>query len=82
MTNHDQIRYLPDADVLIAAYRDRYPPDLFPGFWDCLSHHLAERSWTAARGTPGKSLIIRLTNRRALTKILIKRGVVGARRPA
>ena len=41
MTNHDQIRYLPDADVLIAAYRDRYPPDLFPGFWDCLSHHLA-----------------------------------------
>ena len=41
MTNHDQIRYLPDADVLIAAYRDRYPPDLFPGFWDCLSYHLA-----------------------------------------
>lgn len=41
MTNHDQIRYLPDADVLIAAYRDRYPTDLFPGFWDCLSHHLA-----------------------------------------
>ena len=41
MTNHAQTRYLPDADVLIAAYRDRYPPDLFPGFWDCLSHHLA-----------------------------------------
>ena len=41
MTNHNQILYLPDADVLIAAYRDRYPPDLFPGFWDCISHHLA-----------------------------------------
>lgn len=43
MTNHGPTRYLPDADVLIAAYRDRYPPDLFPGFWDCLSHHLATR---------------------------------------
>ena len=41
MISLNQTRYLPDADVLIAAYRDRYPPDLFPGFWDCLSHHLA-----------------------------------------
>ena len=41
MTNRNQNPYLPDADVLIASYRDRYPPDLFPGFWDCLSHHLA-----------------------------------------
>ena len=41
MINLNQTRYLPDADVLIAAYRDRYPPDLFPGFWDCLSHYLA-----------------------------------------
>ncbi len=41
MTNHGQTRYLPDADVLIAAYRNRYPPDLFPGFWDWLIHHLA-----------------------------------------
>ena len=41
MTNLSQTRYLPDADVLIAAYRHRYPPDLFPGFWDCLSHHIA-----------------------------------------
>ena len=41
MTNLSQDRYLLDADVLIAAHRHRYPPDLFPGFWDCLSHHLA-----------------------------------------
>ena len=41
MTNRDQIPYLMDADVLITAYRDLYPPDLFPGFWDCISHHLA-----------------------------------------
>ena len=41
MTNLSQTRYLTDADVLIAAYRDRYPPDLFPDLWDSLSHHLS-----------------------------------------
>ena len=41
MTNLSQDSYLLDADVLIAAHRHRYPPDLFPGFWDFLSHHLA-----------------------------------------
>ena len=40
MTDLNKTCYLPDADVLIAAYRHRYPPDLFPGFWDCLSHHI------------------------------------------
>ena len=41
MTNHAEIRYVSDTDVLVAAHRHYYAPDLCPGFWDCLSHHLA-----------------------------------------
>lgn len=33
--------YLPDTNVLVAAYRNYYAPDLCPGFWECLSHHLS-----------------------------------------
>ena len=31
--------FLPDTNVLVAAHRNYYAPDLCPGFWDCLSHH-------------------------------------------
>ncbi len=41
MTNRGQIRYLPDADVLMTAYHHYYAPALCPGFWDCLAHHIA-----------------------------------------
>ncbi len=41
MTHHDETRYASDTDVLVAAYHHYYAPDLCPGFWDCLSHHLA-----------------------------------------
>ncbi len=41
MTNRLQIRYLPDANVLMAAYHHYYSPTLCPGFWDCLAHYLA-----------------------------------------
>lgn len=36
----DQVRYALDANVLIAAHRNYYAPDLFPGFWECLAHYL------------------------------------------
>lgn len=39
MTSQNRIELL-DADVLIAAHRNYYAPDLCPGFWDCLSHFL------------------------------------------
>ena len=39
MTSRNRIELL-DADVLIAAHRNYYAPDLCPGFWDCLSHFL------------------------------------------
>ena len=29
-------RYLLDANIFIAAWRDHYPIDLYPGFWECL----------------------------------------------
>ena len=29
-------RYLLDANIFIAAWRDHYPIDLHPGFWECL----------------------------------------------
>ena len=34
--------YVVDANILISAYRDQYPPDLFPGFWDFMAHQVAE----------------------------------------
>ncbi len=39
MTSQNRIELL-DADVLIAAHRNYYAPDLCPGFWDCLSQFL------------------------------------------
>lgn len=39
MTSQNRIELL-DADVLIAAHRNYYAPDLCPRFWDCLSHFL------------------------------------------
>ena len=32
--------YLPDTNVLVAAYRHHYAPDICPGFWAALSHHI------------------------------------------
>ena len=37
MTNQP---YVLDADILIAAYRNYYAPDLCPGFWEWLEHHI------------------------------------------
>ena len=31
--------YLLDANIFMTAWRDHYPPDLCPGFWQCLEHH-------------------------------------------
>lgn len=39
MTSQYRIGLL-DADVLIAAHRNYYAPDLCPGFWDCVTYHL------------------------------------------
>ncbi len=41
MTNAQQNRYLPDANVLMTAFHRYYAPALFPGFWDFLSHHFS-----------------------------------------
>ena len=35
-------RYLLDANVFIAAWRDHYPIDLHPGFWECLQRFRQE----------------------------------------
>ena len=32
--------YLPDTNVLVAAYHHYYAPDICPGFWASLSHHI------------------------------------------
>ena len=40
MTSHIQIKYALDANILINAYRDYYPIDVFPGFWDFLSNNI------------------------------------------
>lgn len=32
--------YVPDTNVLVAAYHHYYAPDLCLGFWDCLSHYI------------------------------------------
>ena len=41
MMNYNQIQFALDANVLINAYWDYYPIDIFPGFWDFLSHNIA-----------------------------------------
>ena len=41
MIHRDEVRYLPDANVLFEAYHRYYAPTLCPGFWDCLANHLA-----------------------------------------
>ena len=38
--NLNRNAYAVDANVLISAYRDYYPPDLFPGVWDSMAHHI------------------------------------------
>ena len=40
MTSQNRTKLL-DADVLIAAHRNYYAPDICPGFWDCINHHIA-----------------------------------------
>ena len=32
--------YLPDTNVLVAAYRHYYAPEICPGFWASLNHHI------------------------------------------
>ncbi len=39
--NLERSAYVVDANILISAYRDHYPPDLFPGVWDSMAHHIA-----------------------------------------
>ena len=34
--------YVLDANVFMAAWHDHYPPDLYPGFWECLKHYSVE----------------------------------------
>ena len=34
--------YFLDANVLISAWRDHYPPDLHPGFWEYVEHSFRE----------------------------------------
>ena len=36
-------RYLLDANIFIAAWRDHYPIDLYPGFWECLQRFGQEK---------------------------------------
>ena len=38
--NLNRNAYAMDSNVLISAYRDYYPPDLFPGVWDSMTHHI------------------------------------------
>lgn len=40
--NLEQNAYAVDANILISAYRDHYPPDLFPGVWDSMTHHIVD----------------------------------------
>ncbi|MDE0268697.1 MAG: DUF4411 family protein [Acidimicrobiaceae bacterium] len=35
--------YILDSNVLIAAWHDLYPKDLFPGFWKCLEHFMEKQ---------------------------------------
>ncbi len=32
--------YVPDTNVLVAAYHHYYAPDICPGFWDSLRYHI------------------------------------------
>lgn len=34
--------YVLDANVFMAAWHDHYPPDLYPGFWECLERYSVE----------------------------------------
>lgn len=36
-------RYSLDANIFIAAWRDHYPIDLHPGFWECLKRFKQEK---------------------------------------
>ena len=36
--------YVPDTNVLVAAHHHYYAPDICPGFWDSLLHHIASGS--------------------------------------
>ena len=36
-------RYSLDANIFIAAWRDYYPIDLYPGFWECLQRFGQEK---------------------------------------
>ena len=34
--------YVLDANVFMTAWHDHYPPDLYPGFWECLEQYSLE----------------------------------------
>ena len=34
--------YVVDANVFMTAWHDHYPPDLYPGFWECLEQYSQE----------------------------------------
>ncbi len=41
MTYPQATQFVLDANVLIAAHRNYYAPDLCPGFWLCLEHYFS-----------------------------------------
>ena len=41
MINSREVHYTLDANVLMAAHHNFYPPDVFSGFWDCMADHFA-----------------------------------------
>lgn len=43
MTFPDDRKYVPDTNVLVAAYHHYYAPDICPGFWAALSHTVDSR---------------------------------------
>ena len=43
MTTAVERRYVPDTNVLVTAYHHYYAPDICPGFWDSLLHHMVSR---------------------------------------
>ena len=53
-------RYILDANIFIASWRDYYPIDIYPGFWDCLQGYAQQgtllsidKVYDEIKGPPG-----------------------------